>query len=95
MTYSMIFILAGLGFTLAGLLFTFVFDRPALDPDSRDFLAEWMSEQPVLMGMSTSEREECYAKMEWKKIFHIRLSRAGFWFLVFGTVLQIAGTVCR
>ena len=95
MIWSIIFVVAGLGFTLAGIVFTFVFDPPSLNKEGIMDIAEWMSEQVKLQGMTSAQLKELWGERALKEKFRLSLSKAGFWFLVFGTILQVAGTVCR
>ena len=95
MIWPYIFNVASLGFTVTGALFTFFFDPPSLDEKAVMDIAESMKEQPILMGMTSSEREQLWGKRNLKQIHRFRLSRAGFWFIVSGAILRSVGSLCR
>ena len=95
MIYSVFFMVSGLGLTLAGIIFTFVFDPPSLNKEGIMDVVEWMSEQVKLQGMTSAQLKELWKKKALKEKFRLSLSKAGFWFLVSGTTLQLAGTLCR
>ncbi len=94
MTCSMLLTLAGLGFSLAGILFTFVFP-PAVDKGEVMDLAESMNEQIKLQTMTPQQLAELWKEKAQEAKFHLGLSKAGFWFLVIGTASQIVGALCR